>query len=135
MIEEKEESFIKRDPLSAKHEKFCQVYCEIMNGTQAYLSVYPNAAYASASANACRLLKVEKIKVRILELQESLAAHSKQDKNRTIVELLKVSEEARAEGKYNEYARLRDMVVKMVGYYEPEKLEVKQTWNIGFGND
>lgn len=123
---------ILRKPLSEKHEKFCQIYCEIMNGTQAYLVVYPKAAYHSASANASRLLKVEKIKVRIAEIQEKFAANTKQDKDKTISDLLKVSEEARMEGRFNDYAKLREMVVKMCGFYEPEKVEVKQTWDIDF---
>ena len=132
--EKVEDGFIDlRKPLSTRHEKFCNVYCELLNGTQSYLSVYPNATYGSAAANASRLLKVDNVKERIAEIQERFAVRTKQDKNKTVRDLLIVAEEARLGERYGEYAKLRDMVIKLCGFYEPEKVEVKQSWSIGFG--
>ena len=123
----KEEIEVNNDrvALNDAHEKFVQVYCELLNGTQAYLQVYPKCSYGSAAANASRLLKKDNVKERILEVQELFAAKTKQDKNKTIQELLVVAEEARRDENYAAYAKIRDMIIKMCGMYEAKKLEVE----------
>jgi phage terminase small subunit len=49
-------------PLSKKHQKFVTEYLRCFNGTQAYMAVYPKAAYDSARAAAAELLAKDSIK-------------------------------------------------------------------------
>lgn len=54
--------------LSDKHKLFVEAYIENMgNGTRAYQSVYPRAAYDSARNNSARLLANDSIKMAIQE--------------------------------------------------------------------
>ena len=60
-------------PLSRKHQKFVEEYLKCWNGSQAYMKVYPKAAYDSARANASKLLAnanvVKEISERLSEAQ------------------------------------------------------------------
>lgn len=113
-----------RIPLKASHEKFAQVYCKMLNGTQAYLDIYPNCSYNSAAANSSRLLKREDVKERIRETQERFTVRTKQDKNKTVEELLVAAEEAREDKNFAAYAKIRDMIIKLCGLYEAKKMDV-----------
>jgi len=117
-------TIVVRKPLSAKHEKFCIEYCKLLHANLAYCAVYPNSAYNSSFGNSSRLLKKPRIQERIAEIQEKFAATVKQDKNKTVSDLLETAEQARADGRYGDYAKLRDMVIKMCGFYEAEKVDV-----------
>jgi phage terminase small subunit len=52
-------------PLSKKHRAFVENYLTDFNGTQAYLRVYPKAAYDSAKTSAAELLTKDNIKAEI----------------------------------------------------------------------
>ena len=52
----------KDKPLSRKHRLFVDEYLRILNGTRAYMAVYPSASYESAGVQASRLLGTPKIK-------------------------------------------------------------------------
>jgi hypothetical protein len=69
-----QEPLKKEYKLSTKEDKFCQIYVEIGNASQAYRESYDceNSAMATINRNAHKLLKKDKITTRIEELR---AAH------------------------------------------------------------
>lgn len=64
------ETSVERTP---KQERFCILYCEISNASEAYRLVYdvdPNCKPETVWCNACQLLANTKVAHRIMELQE-----------------------------------------------------------------
>ncbi len=114
------------------HEKFCQHYSEYGNATQAFLFAWPKVTYNTAKAHGYELLQNVAIKERIEQLKEEFAVEYKQTKDGTIRDLIQTAEEAKAQGQFSAYAKLREMIIRMCGFYEPDKLEVKSEWTIGF---
>ena len=106
------------------HEKFCQHYAEYANATQAYLFAFPNIKYSTAGTEGLRLLKNPAIKERIEQLQDEFRTQYKQTKEGTIRDLINAAEEAKKAFQFPAYAKLREMVIKMCGFYEPDKIEV-----------
>ena len=80
--------------LTIKQEKFCMVYIETGNASEAYRQAYnaENMKEASINVNACKLLTDAKIAPRIKELK---SGHVKRHEL-TIDDLVKELEEARA---------------------------------------
>lgn len=107
------------------NERFCEHFAEFGNYTQAYLFAYPNAVYSTANSKGSELGNKPPCVERIAQLQEEFAISVQQSKERTIKDLLITAEEARKDGKYNDYAKLRDMIIKMCGFYEPEKQQIE----------
>ena len=50
------------DNLSEKHKRFVRLYAQNLNGTQAYLEVYPNSTYEAAANSAYELLMKPDVK-------------------------------------------------------------------------
>lgn len=109
--------------MTPAHDKFCQHYAEYGNATQAYLFAWPNVKYGSARELGSNLLTNIDIKEKIEQLKEEFAVQYKQTKDGTIRDLIQSAEEAKAIGQFTAYAKLREMIIKMCGYYEPEKIE------------
>jgi hypothetical protein len=105
------------------HDKFCQHYAEYGNATQAYLFAFPNVKYGTAKTEGNELLTKPDIKEKIDQLKEEFAVEYRQTKEGTIRDLIQTAEEAKAQGQFSAYAKLRDMIIKMCGFYEPEKIE------------
>lgn len=114
------------------HEKFCQHYAEYGNATQSFLFAFPKVTYGTAKAEGSKLLAKVDIKEKIEQLKEEFAVEYNQTKDGTIRDLIQTAEEAKAKGQFSAYAKLREMIIKMCGFYEPEKVEVKAEWTIGF---
>lgn len=100
------------------HNKFAEHYAEFGIATQAYLFAYPNAAYSTASTNGNNLLQKTEIQEKIKASKEALATASMRSKERTIKDLLDTAEQAKKDGKWTAYAKLHEMIIKMLGYYE-----------------
>jgi phage terminase small subunit len=115
--------------LSPAHDKFCQHYAEYSNGAMAYLFAFPNVTYGSARTLGSELLTKVDIKARIEQLIEEFNVQYKQDKRRTIRDLIVAAEEAKAMAQFPAYAKLREMIIKMEGFYEPDKIELSGTIN------
>lgn len=82
--------------LTPKQEKFCQVYLETGNATEAYRQAYTGKGKpATLNREAKRLLDNTKIATRLAELQEE----TKQRHDVTVDSLIKELEEARKIGK------------------------------------
>lgn len=114
------------------HEKFCQHYSEFGNATVAYLYAFGSKAdgdakgvtYNTAKSSGPELLQNTAIAERIEQLKEEFAAQYKQTKDGTTRDLIQAAEEAKAQGQFTAYAKLRDMIIKMCGFYEPDRSEI-----------
>ena len=110
--------------MTPAHEKFCQHYAEYSNATQAYLFAFSKVTYKSARELGSNLLTNVDIKERIEQLKEEFAVEYNQTKDGTIRDLIQTAEEAKAQGQFSAYAKLREMIIKMCGFYEAEKQEI-----------
>lgn len=78
--------------LTQKQENFCRLFVELGNQSEAYRQAYETkAGYEVVNVNACKLLKVDKVSLRVKELRESIAMEHKI----TVDSLLQELEEAR----------------------------------------
>lgn len=111
--------------MTPAHNKFCEHYSEYGNATQAYLFAFPGVAYNTAKSEGYTLLQNLTIKEKIDQLQEEFNVQFRQDKKRTVRDLIVAAEEAKSQMQWAAYAKLRDMVIKLEGLYEPEKHEIK----------
>jgi len=110
-------------PLTTEEEKFCRHYADFGNGRQAFMYAWPNSNFNSSSELASRLLKKVDIDARIQQHREEVAVQFNQTKEGTIRDLIIAAEEAKKAFQFAAYAKIRDMVIKLVGFYEPEKHE------------
>lgn len=106
------------------HEAFCQHYAEFGNATQAYLHAFPSVKYNTAKAEGPRLTAIPSIIERIEHIKEEFAVSVQQSKEKTIQALILSGEEAKKAGQFSAYAKLRDMIIKMCGFYEPDKVDI-----------
>lgn len=118
-----------------KLEKFAAHYAMNGNGTQAYLSVYPTAGYDTARTEGSRMLARPSVKEFIENYKERFIIEYMQTKEQTINDIKQTAEEAKAVGNYNAYAKLRDMIIKLLGHYEPDKLQVIGEIEVNFGDE
>ena len=56
--------------LTEGQRKFCEEYAKSYNATQSYLKAYPNASYDTANAQSWRLLREQKIKDYLTQLEK-----------------------------------------------------------------
>ena len=120
---------MKKFKITPAHIKFCEHYAEYGNATQAYLYAFPNVAYGTAKTEGNQLLTKPDIKERIDNLVEQFQTQFRQDKDKTIRDLFITAEQAKAAGNFVAYAKLREMIIKMKGFYEPDKIE--HSGNVG----
>lgn len=73
--------------LTAKQERFCQLYALSDNATQSYMEAYGQADCNSAAVCANRTLRNANVKRRIEELQAEKQKHFDEQKNSKIMEL------------------------------------------------
>lgn len=106
------------------HEVFCQHYAEHGNATMAYLQSHPNVKYNTAKADGPKLTAIPSIQERIEQIKEEFALSVQQSKEKTIQALIQSGEEAKLAGQFSAYAKLRDMVIKMCGFYEPDRVDI-----------
>lgn len=105
------------------HEKFCQFYSEFGNGRQAFMYAWPETKFSSAGELSSKILKKVEILERIEQIKEEFKTKYHQDKDKTIRDLIDSAEQAKEQMAWTTYAKLREMVIKMKGFYEPEKIE------------
>ena len=115
-------------------EVFCIAYSKHGNATQAYHKAKPLTTYDTCRTSGSLTYAKLHIKERIQFLIDEFAANVHQSKESTINDLIRSAEEAKAAGQFSAYAKIRDMIIKMCGFYAPEKVEVEsKTYTIGFG--
>ena len=81
----------KTDELSEKHEQFCREYLVDLNGTRAYLRVYPKSSESAARSSAADLLAKPSVKRRIEELTGERAKRTQITADLVLAEILKIA--------------------------------------------
>lgn len=109
--------------LNPKQEKFCQLYVQLGNGSEAYRQAYNSTAKPeSVHVRASELLSNSKVSVRVDEIREALRANH----GITLQDLLKELEEARKAALSAETAQSSAAVnatmskAKLLGFDKPE---------------
>jgi hypothetical protein len=106
-----------------KHIKFAQHYAENGNASQAYLFAYPGVTYGSARELGSNLLTNVDVQALIDQYKEELSIKFSVTKEKMMKELIEVAEEARVAGNLNAFSKMKEMIIKMCGFYAPEKIE------------
>lgn len=107
-----------------KHIKFAQHYAENGNATRAYLFAYgPNITYGTARELGSRLLTNIDVQLLIEQYKEELAMKFDVTKEKMVKELTETAEQAKRDGQLQAYAKLKEMIIKMFGFYAPDKVE------------
>ena len=109
--------------LNHKHQLMIEHYVKYGNARAAYQHAYPTAAYSTAKSDGSRLMNSPLFKEEIQRQREEIAIAEHVSKTDVVRELTTVAEEARLAGKYDAYAKMKDMVIKMFGFYEPDKIQ------------
>lgn len=109
--------------LTPAHMKFCEHYCEYDNMTMAYLFAYPGTAYGTAKSEGSKLMTNHNIIERVEQLKEEFATQFNQTKEKTTRDLIMAAEEAKTMGQFASYATLRNMIIKMCGFYAPTEIK------------
>ena len=118
-----------------KQEKFATHYAEFSNATRAYLYANPKAAYSTARVEGCKYLAHPNIAQLIESKQAEFNEKFMHSKEKTIQELIQTAEQAKKANQFGAYGKLREMVIKICGFYEPEKIEQTGTIIIKFDGD
>lgn len=113
----------KQFKLTPAHDKFCVTYANTGNATASYLAAFPNVTYGSARELGSNLLTNVDIQDKISILKEEYKVKFDLDRERTERDLITAAEEAKSAGQFSAYAKLRDMVIKIRGFYAPDKVE------------
>lgn len=77
--------------LSAKQRLFCEEYVKTYNAAQSYLSAYPNAGYDTAKATGYKLLRDQRVKDYITELEKEAYAANRINAEHIANELAKMA--------------------------------------------
>jgi Terminase small subunit len=107
--------------LTPRQEKFCQLYHESGNATQAYIGAgYSNNAN-SAETNAARMIGNDLVSVRLRDLQIAAAAVSGRKRQDVLDKLWAIADNETREAR-DVIAALKE-VSRICGFYEPVKVE------------
>jgi len=109
-------------PLSARHQRFCELIAAGESGTDAYLQAGWKSSRAAARANASKLLTKANIQARVTELRKPVTRAILLTKDRKR-ELLRDIAEDTTEAVLS---RIRAIEVdsKLAGHFEPDRTEI-----------
>lgn len=82
---------VPNNELSAKQKAFCEEYVKSYNATQSYLSAYPNSAYDTAKGMGYKLLRDQRVKDYITELEKEAYAANRINAEHIANELAKMA--------------------------------------------
>jgi len=119
--------------LNEKQKKFCELYIENWNGTQAYQKVY-NCKESTAGANASKLLSNTNVKDYIKQISKDLEKTAGISKLAILKRLIKVTENTDFENT-GYVLKSIDTISKLLGYFEPDKVENKENVNISLDKE
>lgn len=97
--------------LPPKHRSFVEEYALYPNGTKAYMKAYPESSHDSATANAARLLKSEKVQAALAEIQELNRERYDIQKDFIVARLLELIED----GSHATQLKALDLLSKVLG--------------------
>lgn len=116
-----------------KHREFAKQYViNSYNATKAYIAVYQNDNKDTASANSSKLLKNPKVQQYIEEFENEPLA-SRITKDDVVNDILKTRNAAFAAKKYADVLRADELIARMLGYTEPEKVKFAGIIQFKFG--
>lgn len=113
--------------LNPKQEKFCQLYVELGNASEAYRQAYNSTAkYESVNVSASKLLSEPKVSLRVEQIREATRANH----NITLSDILRELEEARSAALSQEKPQAAAAVAATMGKakllgFDKEKKEEK----------
>ena len=115
---------IKKFKITPAHEKFCSMYADTGNATGSYLYAFSGVTYGSARELGSKLLTNIDIKNLIDIYKEENKIKYDFDKEKTERDLIQTAEEAKRLGQFQAYAKLREMVIKIRGYYAKNEIDI-----------
>lgn len=123
--------------LTIKEEKFCQLVVEYGDQTKAYREAYdvqPDAKDSSHHVNASKY--AAKFSQRIASIRKELENKEIMTKEEIMIHLKDILNMTKYSEKEKAIAlKAIDQYTKMVGGYEPEKIQIDNQWSINFGGD
>ena len=114
----------KDENIKDKEKIFCEEYVRTGNGTQTYLMLYPDCTIRSANNLSTRWLRKVHIKEQIKILQEEKLKASKISKESIIDDCLRCREKCEKQGDWKNHAKYTEIINKMLGLNEAEKVEM-----------
>lgn len=145
--------------LYPKHKQFVDEYMKCnMVGSEAYRKVYPDTSYSNACNGAWLLLKRPDVIEYMKHLQDKLDAKYLMSVQRVLKshidtmerfnELYELGDKEELTNdekeryrrlsqilKTSDYNKTLDMITKIIGGYEPERVELKSEWTIKFNDE
>jgi|SRR3989304_5950987 len=94
------------------------------NATTAYLTVYQDVTYGTAKTEGNKLITRPDVQLEIAAKRAVLAQKNLITRQQMIEDLNSSAEEAKQAGQYAAYAKMREMIIKIYGYYAPDKVQV-----------
>lgn len=126
----------KENKITPKQEKFCQLVVEYGNQTKAYREAYDASKMKDETIHekASRMCSDTKLSARITEIRDELAKSQLETKSDILKDLLDIKNMTKHSEKEKQIAlKAIEQYSRMLGFNEPEKHEIKQDINIGFG--
>ena len=112
--------------INDRHKAFIDEYVKNgFNGTQAYLSVYPNSSEEAAAVSASELLRNPKVKEYLKKVQQTIREKDLISKGEILEKLIHILNDSSANPKlYNHAIKSSEVLSKMLGFNEPDQLNV-----------
>lgn len=117
------------DTLNARHKRFAEEYVKDLNGTQAYKRAGYNVKDdATAAINATRLLRNDKVKAYIQELQNKRSEKLKVDAQYVLKHLIKLAEAKHDYVENKDRIKCLELIGKHIGMFT-DKIEHSGSMN------
>lgn len=118
-----------------KYKEFVNEYLNNgFNATNAYMAVYKPDKRKTAESGGSRLLKKERVKQFIKDF-ENLDEEDKVSKEQIIKNIVSIRDKAIDSKRYAEALKANEMLSRMFGYNQPDKIETKTNVKFDFGDD
>lgn len=114
---------MKPDNLNPAQIAFCEHYSTYGNAAQAYIHAHPKVKYSTARTEGPRQLQNQDIKEYVDYLVELNSNEFQQTKDKFILDTFKAAEQAKEAGQFMAYGKIREQIIKMLGWNEPDKVE------------
>lgn len=129
----------KEEYLSKLEELFCQKYSEEGILGVSYMSacqaINKKVTKSSANVIGSALIKDQRISSRVREIQLENANALKITRTKMITDLNETAEQAKTKGQFGSYTKLKELIIKMLGYNATVVTEHKTEFKISFGTE
>lgn len=117
----------KENGVTIRQDMFAKHYATYGVGVHAYLSAFEGVSYEVAKTEASKLLTNPHIKDLVQRYKADLAVKFDVTKEKMVRDLTETAELAKENKQFIAYAKMKDQIIKMFGFYAPDKIE--QTTN------